>query len=348
MNDATPERRCCEVCGGWIPRGNTFGICTRTPECRTARNRKKRRSQPRPEPRTCKVCGRSIRRDNELGICQRRDSPECQNARARWYRENGSLGKARYCEICGRQLRRDNSMGVCYGRDSDACAKERDWRRRHGRAVSEGWTRPPYIEAGAVFARLTVLEDVKRSENPVLCRCECGTVKRIGRAVYLAIGATRSCGCLRRDLLTRHGFSKHPLYKTWNGIVGRTTNPNDHAWENYGGLGITMCQKWLDDPWAFAEDIARECGPRPEIVTEGGWPEYTIDRIDNSGNYEPGNVRWAPWSVQSKNKRKIPELTKQRNALTAQVQALTAQIQTLEAQAPRKRRPESPAMDPLF
>ena len=348
MNDATTEYSCCEVCGGSIKQNNTFGVCSRTPECRTARNLKKRRSLPRPEPKACEVCGRSVRSDNETGICQRLDSPECRSARQSRNRKN-PLGKARYCEICGRQLRRDNAIGVCSGRGSDACAKERDRRRRADGgtpARPEGWTRPPYMEVGAVFARLTVLENIQRSQDPVLVRCECGTKKRIGRAVDLTIGTTRSCGCLRRDLLTNHGFSKHPLYGTWNGIVQRTTNSKDQRYPNYGGRGIRMSERWLNDPWVFAEDIEREIGPRPEGVTDAGWPLYTLDRIDVDGHYESGNVRWGSWAEQAMNRRKIPVLTEQRDALAAQVEALAAQLQALTERTPAARR--APTGEPLF
>lgn len=329
MNEATSEARACEVCGDPINRNNTFGICERTPECRTARSRKKRRSLPRPEKRTCSVCGRSIRSDNEMSICQRPDSPECQNARRRHLHENGPMGKERYCEVCGRQLRRDNTMGVCSGRGSDACSKERDRRRDKIRrgvapAVPDGWVRPPYMEAGAVFGRLTVLEDVKRSQDPVLVRCCCErrTEKQIKRAVDLAMGTTRSCGCLRRDLLTNHGFSKQPLYPLWNGIIQRTTNPKDHNYPNYGGRGIRMSERWLNDPWAFAEDVGREIGPRPEGKTEAGWPMYTFDRIDVNGHYESGNVKWSTASEQLSNRRKVADLEARILALTAQLQAL--------------------------
>jgi hypothetical protein len=355
MDNATPEPRCCEVCGGRIDRDNRLGICGRTPECRTARNLKKRRSLPRPEQKSCEVCGGPIRSDNELGICQRPDRPKCRNARARKQREQGTLGKARYCEVCGCQLRRDNAMGVCSGRGSDACAQERDRRRRSGGgtpARPEGWTRPPYMKAGAVFARLTVLEDALRSQDSVLVRCECnGAEKRIGRAVDLTMGTTRSCGCLRRDLLTSHGLSKHPLYRTWSGIVSRTTNPNDDAYPNYGGRGIRMSERWLNDLQAFIEDIESEIGPRPEGVTAGGSPQYTIDRINVEGNYESGNIQWGTWAEQGMNKRKVPVLTRQRDALAAQVQALTAQLQAIAEQPPapaRKRGTSVAASDTLF
>ena len=345
MDDATSDQRFCEVCGDPIRRNNKYGVCTdyKKSACRKARELK-REGRTEPEQKTCKVCGRPIRSDNEVGICQRPDSPACKTARWRQWHEQGPTGKERYCEVCGRQLRRDNATGICGGQGRPACQKERDRRRRgDGTATIEGWMRPPYIEAGSVFGRLTVLEDVVRSNDPAFCRCECGRDKRVSRAVELTIGDVRSCTCLRRDLLTSHGLSKHPLYKTWNGIVQRTTNPRDAAYPNYGGRGIKMSERWLNDPRAFIEDIEREIGPRPEGVTASGWPLYTLDRIDVEGHYESGNVQWGSWAEQAINKRKIPNLTQQRDALAAQVRALAAQLQALTEQAPRKRTAPAPA-----
>ena len=348
MNDVTPTGRTCEVCGGSIHQDNTLGICGRTPECRTARNLKKRRSLPRPEKRTCSVCDQPIRSDNTMGICQR--TTECKAARWRHLQENGPMGKERYCEVCGRQLRRDNSLGVCYGRGSDACAKERERRRgqvrRHGivPASMEGWMRPPYIATGAVFGRLTVLEDVMRSQDParVRCSCERRTEKEIKRAVDLTMGTTRSCGCLRRELLTTHGLHKHPLYATWNGIIQRVTNPKDARYPNYGGRGIKVSERWLDAR-VFVEDIEREIGPRPEGVTEAGFPLYTLDRIDVEGHYESGNVKWSTASEQLLNRRKVPDLDERIRELTAQIQALTER-----ESRKRKEPPADSGMEALF
>lgn len=349
MDKATSEPRCCEVCGGPIKRNNRYGICdTGKSECRKARLRKQREANPRPEPKSCEVCARPIRSDNEMGICQRSDSPACKAARWRKLQQEGPMGRFRYCEVCGCLLRRDNAAGVCSGRGSAACAQERDRRRRAGTAPARGtWTPPPYIAAGAVFTRLTVLKDVRRSQDPAFCHCECGTEKQIPRAVYLTIEATRSCGCLRRERSTTHGFSKHPLYVTWNGIMQRTANPNDIGYPNYGGRGIKISERW-QDPWLFAEDIGREIGPRPEGVGEGGLPLYSLDRINVDGDYEEGNVRWATQSVQLINRRKVPVLTEQRDALAAQVEMLTAALQAVTEQIPPKRKEPAPDPDTLF
>lgn len=99
------------------------------------------------------------------------------------------------------------------------------------------------------------------------------------------------------DRRVTHGMYGHPLYKTWDGMIGRTSRPNDAEYKNYGARGITVCERWRD-PRFFAADIERLLGPRP--------PGWTLDRIDNDGNYEPGNVRWASRKQQRENQRPTP------------------------------------------
>ncbi len=81
-------------------------------------------------------------------------------------------------------------------------------------------------------------------------------------------------------------------HKTWAGMKARCLNPNNKFWPNYGGRGITVCDRWLNSFEAFYEDM----GPKPS-------PKHSIDRIDVNGNYEPGNVRWATDSEQMQNVR---------------------------------------------
>jgi Staphylococcus phage HNH endonuclease len=89
-------------------------------------------------------------------------------------------------------------------------------------------------------------------------------------------------------------MGEHPLYGTWSQMMYRCYNPKSSRFQHYGGRGITVCQQW-HDLHAFIEWIESNLGPRPA--------RHSIDRIDNDGNYEPGNVRWATASMQNWNKR---------------------------------------------
>ena len=74
----------------------------------------------------------------------------------------------------------------------------------------------------------------------------------------------------------------HPLYSTWQGMVSRCTNPKDPAYYNYGERGITVCERWKES----FDDFCSDMGPRPDFG-------YTVDRMENDGNYEPNNCYWA-------------------------------------------------------
>ena len=148
---------------------------------------------------------------------------------------------------------------------------------------------------GERYGRLVVIEEApKRNKHRyVLCRCDCGTMVEVRlRNLRKKIDATRSCGCARSVGRLVHGMSKTRLYKVWVSMIGRCHNPANTAFHNYGGRGIAVCDEWRENFTAFYEHI----GPPPG---EG----YTLDRIDNDGDYEPGNVRWATRKEQSMNKR---------------------------------------------
>ena len=177
------------------------------------------------------------------------------------------------------------------------------------------------------------------------------------RAIRVKLGLAESCGCLTRT----HGFSKHPLYQLWASVVQRCTNPNHASFRNYGGRvipgPITICDRWRFDPWAFAEDIYREIGDRPEGRDEHGRVLYELDRVDNNRGYEPGNVRWADRKTQAGNKRTVAEMTDQCSTLAgavaerdARIELLTAQLQVAveQQQAPCMRKAAPPGDVPLF
>jgi hypothetical protein len=100
----------------------------------------------------------------------------------------------------------------------------------------------------------------------------------------------------------KHGYYKSPTYFAWEGMIQRCTNPNWRQWHNYGGRGITVCERWR----TFVNFLA-DMGERPE-GRHGKIAEYSLDRIDNNGNYEPGNCRWATVAEQHSNKRRIADL----------------------------------------
>lgn len=162
---------------------------------------------------------------------------------------------------------------------------------------------PPQLDlAGQRFGRLLVL-GYKHTPKGLRweSKCECGAVVA-HKANMLTSGNTRSCGCLRREearaLFTTHGMKRTTEYTIWSGIIHRCENPHYAGYANYGGRGIVMCERWRKSFEAFYADM----GPRP---SKG----HSIDRIDNDGNYEPGNCRWATRAEQARNKRGVHLLT---------------------------------------
>lgn len=128
-----------------------------------------------------------------------------------------------------------------------------------------------------------------------VCICDCGNNKIvIGR--YLRIGITSSCGCLHKERLSAmnrtHGKSATPEYHAWHDMGRRCYNHKNQHYKDYGGRGISVCEQWRNSFETFLQDV----GLRPTN-------KHTLDRIDNDGNYQPGNVRWATQKEQSANKR---------------------------------------------
>lgn len=152
---------------------------------------------------------------------------------------------------------------------------------------------------GQKFGRLTVLEYAERKNNRwyFKCQCDCGNICIVcGEDLKKN---TKSCGCLQKEKTaersTIHGMSGTRIYRIWKGIKSRCLNSNTPNYNNYGGRGITVFSKWINDFQAFFDYVSK----LPHFGKEG----YTLDRINNDGNYEPENVRWATKKEQARNTR---------------------------------------------
>lgn len=128
------------------------------------------------------------------------------------------------------------------------------------------------------------------------CLCDCGKEFEVA-GTKLKAGNTTSCGCAKIDRLTKHGMSGIPEHAVWMSILQRCDNPSSPAWSYYGGRGIRVCERWREFA-NFLDDMGRRPSHR-----------HSIDRIDNDGNYEPGNCRWATMQEQCRNTRRTHFIT---------------------------------------
>lgn len=146
-----------------------------------------------------------------------------------------------------------------------------------------------YIDhVGKKFGKWLVKEFFKIGNvNHYLVECECGTQSK-PRAYHVVNGYTSSCKfCAPK----KHGHYNTPTNRSWNGARNRCFNPNNKDYIHYGARGITMCERW-----SKFENFLADMGEKPKGMS--------LDRIDNNGNYEPGNCRWATYSQQNSNQRR--------------------------------------------
>lgn len=164
---------------------------------------------------------------------------------------------------------------------------------------------------GQRFGRLTVIERAENNKNSQAkwkCVCDCGN-EVVVFACNLKSGATKSCGCFNSECITKrntkHNMACSRLFNVWSMMRKRCIYPKDKRYHDYGGRGITVC-----DEWQHFEAFYK-------WATENGYSDgLTLDRIDNNGNYEPSNCRFATFSQQANNRRSNHLLTFNGKTLT--------------------------------
>lgn len=165
-----------------------------------------------------------------------------------------------------------------------------------------------FIQQGDRFGHLTVVSEQSRKDHEgvvrryVQVRCDCGKELEVYMSNLIKENHTTSCGCFgaqtRRDAHTTHGHScrtggirRTRTYRTWEAMKQRCYNPNNRDYINYGQRGISICPRWLESFENFLDDMGEASS------------DLYIDRIDNDGNYEPSNCRWATAMQQVYNRR---------------------------------------------
>lgn len=152
---------------------------------------------------------------------------------------------------------------------------------------------------GRKYNKLTVLQkDCDNQRRKVICQCDCGNIVSV-RLDHVKSNRTKSCGCLRKQVLLKHNLSQSRLYQIWEGMIQRSYNKKSSNYKNYGGRGITVCDEWLNDFVTF-KDWA---------INNGYNDKLTLDRITVNGDYKPSNCRWVTMKEQSNNKRNNKYIT---------------------------------------
>lgn len=146
---------------------------------------------------------------------------------------------------------------------------------------------------GQRFGKFLVTEEGPRKNGRTtwVCQCDCGAIRTVGVGP-LRSGKSTSCGCKNgtRGLgVKQNKRVDNPLYAVWHRMKSRCFNPNEPRYDRYGGRGITVSERWME-----FDNFVADMGERPEGAS--------LDRINNDGNYEPGNCRWATPAEQTRNR----------------------------------------------
>ena len=160
---------------------------------------------------------------------------------------------------------------------------------------------------GQRFGRLVAMRKTdERRDGCVVweCRCDCGKTSFV-RSTCLLRGTSTSCGCKARESASAiaktgknrrtHGQNRTKTHVLWQHMKQRCFNPNISSFKDYGGRGISVCNEWRNSFQAFFDYVSK--------LPHFDEPGYSLDRINNDGNYEPGNVRWATRTEQNNNRR---------------------------------------------
>ena len=152
---------------------------------------------------------------------------------------------------------------------------------------------------GDRFGRLTITRVLNKSKHKRVyseCVCDCGNIVQVLLS-SLKNGNTKSCGCLRKELtslrMSTHKKSFSPEYNSYHHMIKRCYKKNTNVYSGYGGRGIKVCDRWLES----FENFYKDMGEKPS-------KKHSLDRINNDGNYEPDNCRWATQSTQVINSRR--------------------------------------------
>lgn len=164
---------------------------------------------------------------------------------------------------------------------------------------------------GRKYGRWTVIRKAESTDGRswFFCQCECGTERNV-RGQRLINGGSQSCGCGQKEAVKkckqRHGESFTKLHSVWCAIKTRCYNSENPNYKRYGARGIRVCKEWMES----YEEFAKFVGQPPTA-------QHSLERIDNNGNYEPGNVRWATKKEQARNRRtnRIVDINGERHCL---------------------------------